>query len=86
MQNSGGGRASTHRSALGTLVAVVSAILVPVHADAEAAEVVAALQDDGVLEIIQTDRTCELLLPVLCGSGGRHVHGAAAAAAAICGK
>lgn len=58
---------AVYRSALRTLVAVVIAIFVPMQRDAEAAEAVAALQDHRVVEIVQTDRTRELLLQLLTG-------------------
>lgn len=51
---------STNRSALRALVAVVSAIFIPVHTDTKAAEVVSAFQYDGVFVEVQADGTCQL--------------------------
>lgn len=69
----GRGQQTRYRSAVRTLVAVVIAILVPVQRDTEAAEAVAAFQDDRVFEIVQTNGTCELLPQLLTGgSAGRH--------------
>lgn len=60
-----------YRSTLGALVAVVAAIFVPVHADAEAAEIVSALEDDRVLEEVQADGAGQLLPHVVAGRRGR---------------
>lgn len=61
-----------YRSALRALISVVIAIFVPVHADAEATEIVTAFQDDGVFEEVQTNSTRELLPQVVsrCSASG----------------
>lgn len=65
----------TYRSALRTLIPIVSAIFIPVHTDAKAAEIMAAFQNDGVLEEVQTNSTCQLFPQVIsrCTSS-RHVY------------
>lgn len=56
-----------YRSALRTLISVVIAIFIPVQADAKAAEAVATLQYHRIIEIVQTNRTCELVPQLLPG-------------------
>lgn len=65
----------TYRSALRTLIPIVSAIFIPVHTDAKAAEIMAAFQNNGVLEEVQTNSTCQFLPQVIsrCTSS-RHVY------------